>query len=102
MMERQRRVIWPAYIDGLKTRKQGRVLAKKDSVRAPGVKEILRVAAEMGLKPSSEDEKMYPRGWWEQRGCVLIESNITKREALRQIAHRIKNTRPSHEFHSNE
>jgi signal recognition particle subunit SRP19 len=101
-MERRRTVIWPVYIDGLKTRKQGRILAKKDSVAAPGVKEIERAAAQMGLKPSSEGEKMYPRGWWEQRGRVLIESNSTKREAMRQIAHRIKITRASREFSSNE
>ena len=101
-MERRRRVIWPAYIDGLKTRKQGRILAKKDSVGSPGAREIVRAASEMGLEPSLEDEKMYPRGWWEQRGCVLIESNSTKRELLRQIAHRIKNARASHELNNNE
>jgi signal recognition particle subunit SRP19 len=101
-MERRRRVIWPAYLDGLKTRKQGRILAKKDSVGAPGVKEIVQAAAEMGLKPGSEEEKMYPRGWWEQRGRVLIESDSSKREAMRQIAHRIKITRASHEYDSNE
>ena len=101
-MERRRRVIWPVYIDGLKTRKQGRVLAKKDSVGAPSVKEIVRATAEMGLKPSSEDEKTHPRGWWEPGGRVLIESTSTKREIMRQIAHRIKTTRASRHSISNE
>jgi signal recognition particle subunit SRP19 len=99
-MDRQRKVLWPVYIDGHKTRKQGRILAKKDSVTAPGIKEIVRAAAELGLDPSCEDEKMYPRGWWEQTGRALVQSDSTKRDTIRQIARKIKITRASQESKS--
>jgi signal recognition particle subunit SRP19 len=96
MAKISKRIIWPVYIDTHKTRKEGRILAKKDSIGAPDVKEIMSAAAELGLKPSCEDDKMYPRFWWEYKGRVLISCEGSKRDAMRQIARRIKSLRTQH------
>ena len=92
-----RNVVWPVYIDAHKTRKEGRILAKGDSVGAPDIKEIVRAAQELGLNPTYEDEKAYPRLWWEHSGRLLIDVVGAKREAIRQIARAIKASRASHD-----
>src|SRR5665647_1953456 len=70
MAKNSKRIVWPVYMDAHKTRKEGRILAKKDSLGAPDIDEIMRAAKELGLNPSCEDEKMYPRSWWERKGRV--------------------------------
>ncbi len=97
-MERTaKKVVWPVYIDAHKTRKEGRILAKGDSVGAPDIKEIIRAAQELGLSPTYEHEKAYPRFWWEHKGRLLIDVNGAKREAIRQIARAIKASRAPHD-----
>ena len=85
-----KRIVWPVYMDAHKTRKEGRILAKKDSIGAPELKEIIRAAQELGLEPVAEEAKMYPRFWWEHRGRVLIDASSKKREAVKKIARQIK------------
>jgi signal recognition particle subunit SRP19 len=84
-------------MDAHKTRNEGRILAKKDSIGAPGIDEIMRAAKELGLNPTCEDEKMYPKSWWEYKGRVLIDLDDSKRDAMRQIARRIKSMRAQHD-----
>ncbi|MGZ4927956.1 MAG: signal recognition particle subunit SRP19/SEC65 family protein [Halobacteriota archaeon] len=97
MAKNSKRIIWPIYLDSHKTRKNGRVLAKKDSISAPGIDEIMQAAGELGLNPSCENEKMYPRSWWEYKGRVLIKLDGNKRDAMKQIAHKIKAIRAQHD-----
>ena len=97
MAKNSKRIVWPVYMDAYKTRKEGRILAKKDSLGAPVIDEIMRAAKELGLNPSCEDEKMYPQSWWEHKGRVLIDLDDSKRDAMRQIAHRIKSMRAQHD-----
>lgn len=84
-------------MDAHKTRKEGRILAKRDSVGTPDIKEIMRAAQELGLKPSCEDKKMYPRFWWEHKGRILVDFEGSKRETTRLIARRIKSLRTQHD-----
>jgi len=96
MAKNSKRIVWPIYMDAHKTRKEGRILAKRDSVGAPDIKEIISAAQELGLKPSCEEKKMYPRFWWEHKGRILVDFKGSKRDATRQIAHRIKSLRTQH------
>jgi len=95
MVKTTKKVVWPVYIDAHKTRKEGRIIAKGESIAAPDIKEIVRAARELGLNPTYEDEKAYPRLWWEHKGRLLIDVNGTKREAIRQIARAIEASRTS-------
>jgi signal recognition particle subunit SRP19 len=97
MAKNSKRIVWPIYMDAHKTRKEGRILAKKDSIGAPGIDEIMRAAKELGLNPTCEDEKMYPKSWWEYKGRVLIDLDDSKRDAMRQIVRKIKSMRAQHD-----
>ncbi|HEX7514425.1 MAG TPA: signal recognition particle subunit SRP19/SEC65 family protein [archaeon] len=97
MAKNSKRIIWPIYLNAHKTRKDGRVLAKKDSIGAPGIDEIMQAARELGLNPSCEYEKMHPKSWWDYKGQVHIELDGNKRDAMRQIAHKIKAMRAQHD-----
>jgi len=88
-----KRIIWPVYIDAQKTRKQGRVISKKEGISAPDIKEIMNAARQVGLDPTFEEGKSFPRLWWEHKGRILINAKYSKRQALRQIAANIHSSR---------
>ena len=88
MAKNPKRIVWPINLDSHKTRKEGRILAKKEAIGAPDIDEIVQAAKELGLNPSREDDKMYPRFWWEYKGRVLIDVDGSKREAIRQTCRR--------------
>ncbi len=95
MPKPSKRIIWPTYIDAQKTRKQGRVLSKKEAVNAPDVKEIMSAARQLGLDPTLEEGKSFPRLWWEHKGRILVDAQGPKRQAIRQIASSIRSSRAS-------
>ena len=93
MPKPSQRIIWPVYLDAQKTRKQGRILSKKEAVSAPDIKEIMHAARQLGLDPSYEEGKSFPRLWWEHKGRVLVDVKGPKRQAIRQIALSIHSSR---------
>ncbi len=90
-----KRIIWPTYIDAQKTRKQGRVLSKREAVNAPDIREIMSAARQLGLDPTYEEGKSFPRLWWEHKGRVLVDAKGPKRQAMRQITSNIRSSRAS-------
>ncbi len=95
MPKPSKRIVWPAYLDAQKTRKQGRIISKREAVNAPDIKEIVHAAMQLGLDPSFEEGKSFPRQWWEHKGRVLIDAKGPKRHAIRQIASDIRASRAS-------
>ncbi|MGZ4901836.1 MAG: signal recognition particle subunit SRP19/SEC65 family protein [Halobacteriota archaeon] len=93
MPKPSKRIIWPAYIDAQKTRKQGRVISKKEAIGAPDIKEMINAARQAGLEPTYEEGKSFPRLWWERKGRILINAKYSKRQAIRQIAANIHSSR---------
>jgi signal recognition particle subunit SRP19 len=90
MPRMSQRVIWPANIDALKTRKGGRIIPKNDAVKSPNIGEIETAARELGFNPTCEPSKSYPRTWWEKSGRVLIDKVVSKQEAAKIISQKIK------------
>lgn len=86
-------VIWPVYLDLTHSRKDGRILSKKNSIKEPQLKEIEKAAAKLGLKPEVEPDKAYPKSWWEVSGRVLVDKNAPKTVTVKQIAETIKQMR---------
>jgi signal recognition particle subunit SRP19 len=87
-------IIWPVYIDSKKTRKEGRKINKKDAVSSPRLTEISRATHKLNLKTRTEDDKSYPRFWWESSGRVVIErEEISKIDVLVKISETIKSLR---------
>ena len=86
-------VIWPVYLDLTYSRKDGRILSKKNSIKKPELKEIEKAAAKLGLNPEVESDKAYPKSWWEVSGRVLVDKNAPKTVTAKQIAEIIKQMR---------
>lgn len=86
-------VIWPAYLTAGKTKREGRIVARKHAVKSPKVDEIAKVAKTLNLEPEVEKEKAYPKSHWEKNGRVLVTKKGSKGALLREIAHGIKELR---------
>ncbi len=86
-------VIWPSYLDATKSRREGRTVPKKYSVRQPSLKELESAARELGLNPIAEPEKAYPKSWWEGAGRVLVDKKTTKSRTLKEIGKIIRKNR---------
>ncbi len=86
-------IIWPAYIDSKKTKKEGRRISKKEAISSPKLREISTAAKRLNLNPEVENNKSYSRSWWESSGRVSVDKNMSKREILLKISNMIKGMR---------
>jgi signal recognition particle subunit SRP19 len=87
-------IVWPAYINSNLSRKDGRKINKDSAVSDPKLTEIARAARKLKLSPKTEDDKSYPRFWWEDSGRIIIErENISKNKVLTEISETIKSLR---------
>ena len=96
MREDKKIVIWPAYFDSSKSRKEGRKISRKLAVKHPILKEVERSAKNLNLQPIIvEEEKAYPRSWWETSGRILVGgiSPNPKTYIIKEIAKEIKRMR---------
>jgi len=81
--------VWPVYLDYNKTRKEGRRIPKNIAVPDPKLSEIKEACIKLGLEPFIEEDKRYPRSWWEKSGRVVLKKNGSKTKILREIAKKI-------------
>ncbi len=93
MVERDRIMVWPVYIDSQKSREDGRKISVRGAIEAPTLKEIEEAAKRLNLNPVTEPEKAYPKEWWEVKGRVLVDKTKPKSVILKEIAAEIKRTR---------
>jgi signal recognition particle subunit SRP19 len=93
LKDRTKLVIWPVYLDATKSRAEGRILALKDSVKSPVLKEIEKAALELNLAPAAEPDKAHPKSWWVTSGRVLVDKKGPKSIIAKQIAQKINKTR---------
>jgi signal recognition particle subunit SRP19 len=77
----------------MKTQKEGRKIAKDYCVKNPELNEIAKVSAILKFSPEIESNKSYPSSWWENSGRVIIETDMKKNEALKEISSLIKKSR---------
>ncbi|MCK4938383.1 MAG: signal recognition particle protein Srp19 [Methanosarcinales archaeon] len=89
LRDKDKFVIWPAYIDKGNSRSGGRIISKKRSVTSPDLKEINSAAEELGLNPVLEKDKAYPKSWWDVSGRVLVDKKGLKSGIARDIARKI-------------
>ena len=89
LRDKDKYVIWPAYIDKGNSRSDGRVIPRKISVTSPELKEIVQAAKELGLNPKVERNKAYPKSWWQVSGRVLVDKKGVKSGIVRKIARKV-------------
>ncbi|ENN96542.1 Ribonucleoprotein complex SRP, Srp19 component [Methanocaldococcus villosus KIN24-T80] len=84
-------IIWPAYIDKNKTRKEGRRVPKNLAIENPNLKDIEKALKKLGLEGKIIRDKRYPRQHWEVCGCIELDYKGNKLKLLKEICKIIKN-----------
>ena len=80
-------VIWPAYFDADRSRKQGRRVPQDFAIEEPEVDEIAQAVQQVGYDAVIERDKTYPREY-EPRGRVLVQNadDAGKSDLLQAVA----------------
>jgi signal recognition particle subunit SRP19 len=79
-------IIWPAYFDVNRTRKDGRRVPKSLAVHMPKVEELEIGARRLGLRSEVVPQVAYPRVPWQKTGSLLVEKKTPKEQIIRNLA----------------
>ena len=93
MRKQEKAIIWPAYFDAGKTRKEGRRVSKNAAVQSPRINEIEEAAARLGLEHELIPDKGYPKYHWSKPGMLLVEKKQSKEQVITQIAKQLQKAR---------
>jgi signal recognition particle subunit SRP19 len=86
MRKQDKAIIWPAYFDQTKTRKEGRRVPKSLAVQSPKIMEIEEAAARLGLRHEVAVEAGYPKTPWVKTGMIMVEKKGSKEQIIQKIA----------------
>ncbi|ELZ13539.1 Signal recognition particle 19 kDa protein [Halovivax asiaticus JCM 14624] len=81
-------VIWPAYLDAERTRREGRRVPHELAVSEPTVDEIAKAVQQVGYDATVERDKTYSREPWRTRGRVVVRGaeDSTKNDLVQAVA----------------
>jgi signal recognition particle subunit SRP19 len=86
MRKQDKIIIWPAYFDSTKTRKDGRRVSKDLAVSSPRLLEIKDVAEKLHLECEIVMDAAYPKTPWLKTGMLLAKKNEEKEQIIKRIA----------------
>ena len=66
------KVIWPAYLDAERSRREGRRVPASVAVPDPDVEEIAEAVGQVGYDAVIERDVTYPREPWRESGRVMV------------------------------
>jgi len=89
MRKQDKAIIWPAYFDQTKTRKNGRRVPKSLAVQHPKIAEVAMAVERLGLKHELAPDAGYPRTPWLKTGMILVEKKGSKEQIIRKIANQL-------------
>jgi signal recognition particle subunit SRP19 len=89
MRKQDKAIIWPAYFDSAKTRKEGRRVPKSLAVQSPKIQEIKEAAEKLGLKHEIAMEAGYPKTPWFKTGMIMVEKKGAKEQTIKKIAKQV-------------
>ena len=93
MRKQDKAIIWPAYFDQTKTRKNGRRVPKNMAVPSPKIEEISEAAKKVGLKNEVVATTGYPKTPWQKTGCILVEKKTPKEQIIKKLAKQLVKAR---------
>ena len=93
MRQQDKVIIWPAYFDVARTRKQGRQVPKNLAISAPKALEIKEAAEKLGFTSEIVQDVAYPGASNVKMGMVLIKKKEPKNQTIRKIAKQLAQTR---------
>jgi signal recognition particle subunit SRP19 len=86
-------IIWPAYFDQSKTRKDGRRVSKSLAVQHPKIDEVTLAVQKLGLMHEVAADVGYPKTPWVKTGMILVEKQGSKEQVIRRIAGQVSKVR---------
>ena len=86
MQKQEKIIIWPAYFDSTKTRKDGRRIPKSLALPSPKISEIKDAAEKIGLECELVPDAGYSKTPWLKTGMLLVKKNEPKDQIIRKIA----------------
>ncbi|NWG10709.1 signal recognition particle protein Srp19 [Candidatus Bathyarchaeota archaeon] len=89
MRKQDKTIIWPAYFDSTKTRREGRRVPKNLAIASPRILEIKDVIEKFGLKCELVEDAGYSKTPWLKTGMLLMEKNEAKDKTIRKIARQL-------------
>ena len=93
MRKQDKVIIWPAYFDQTKTRKNGRRVTKSLAVQNPKIAEVTMAVEKLGLKHEVAADAGYPKTPWLKTGKILVEKKGSKEQVIRKIASQLLKVR---------
>ena len=78
--------VWPQYLDKNLSLNEGRKVSKEIAVEEPSLHDIEKALKRLSLKYSTQKERSYPGKWYEKSGRILVESDKSKLELLKEIS----------------
>lgn len=86
MRKQAKFIIWPAYFDHAKTRKEGRRVPKSLAVQNPKIIEVTEAVEKLGLKHEVISDAAYPKAPWLKSGMIMVEKEGSKEQVIRKIS----------------
>ena len=82
------KVIWPAYLDAGRSRRQGRRVPTNAAVEEPDVEEIAKAVQQVGYDAVIERDVAYPREPWRDSGRVRAKDvdDASKNDLVQAVA----------------
>jgi signal recognition particle subunit SRP19 len=93
MRQQDKVIIWPAYFDLTKTRKDGRRVPKSLAVVSPRIFEIKDVVEKLRLKYEIRADTGYSKSPRLKTGTLLVEKKEPKEVTIRKIAEQLVKNR---------
>jgi signal recognition particle subunit SRP19 len=94
MRQQDKIIIWPAYFDSAKTRKEGRRVSKSLALPFPKIQEMKEAAAKMGFECELVEGVGYPKTAWMKTGMLLVKKKKeTKEKIIVKIAQQLPKIR---------
>lgn len=78
--------VWPQYLDKNLSLNEGRKVSKEIAVEDPKLQDIEKALKRLNLRYSTQKERAYPSKWYEKSGRILVESDKSKLELLKEIS----------------
>ena len=86
MRKQEKVIIWSAYFDQAKTRKDGRRVSKSLAMQHPKIDEVTLAVQKLGLKHEVMPDARYPKMPWTKTGMILVEKQGSKEQVITKIA----------------
>lgn len=93
MRQQDKIIIWPAYFDSVKARKQGRRVPRNIGVPQPRIAEIKTAADRLRLESELVADAAYSKMPGSKSGMLLVKKKESKEKTIKNLATQLQKLR---------